>query len=514
MAQYCTEDSFEMLDTEDEFRFWSGGDGIYFTPSVSEDGTLSWTNNAGLTNPAPVNIFGYSSLPAKNATPGAAASFPDGAYDAPLADLRIGIEPVQSGSGDPSPDNVRPISGWSAARIEQSQKNLLKNDWIGKSRTAVGMTVTGNADGSLTFNGTATASGVIIWSLTDSSATSNAMAHKGRAIPPGRYIVSGMAAGFNLQVRGSNIYGGSDDNYIFASTGSREVTLVIDDTYQYNWIRIQISNGYTADNLTLYPMIRLASDPDSAYEPYNGKRYSVSFGEAGTVYGGTLDVLTGVLTVEMAMVDLGTLTWSAVSNERYDSAGIASVVKLPNSATVAANIVCSAYTTASNVDVYNRAILNSVAINASGHIMIYDTTYGSQADTTAFKAAVDGVQLIFELATPLTYQLDPVTITSLLGSNTLWADCGDIERLVYRADPGMVLAEEVTAQLAGIRSMLAYVESEMTATRNYTTGDYIVVGNNYYKVTANIANGGSIAVGVNVQNTTVGAQLTQINSQI
>ena len=35
----------------------SGG-GATFTPSVSADGTLSWTNNKGLTNPEPVNIKG------------------------------------------------------------------------------------------------------------------------------------------------------------------------------------------------------------------------------------------------------------------------------------------------------------------------------------------------------------------------------------------------------------------------------------------------------------------------
>lgn len=29
-----------------------------------------------------------------------------------LRGLTVGIEPVQPGSGDPSPDNVRPISGW------------------------------------------------------------------------------------------------------------------------------------------------------------------------------------------------------------------------------------------------------------------------------------------------------------------------------------------------------------------------------------------------------------------
>lgn len=36
----------------------TGQDGTTFTPSVSSDGTLSWTNNGGKTNPAPVNIKG------------------------------------------------------------------------------------------------------------------------------------------------------------------------------------------------------------------------------------------------------------------------------------------------------------------------------------------------------------------------------------------------------------------------------------------------------------------------
>lgn len=35
-----------------------GGSGATYTPAVSEDGTLSWTNNADLPNPEPVNIRG------------------------------------------------------------------------------------------------------------------------------------------------------------------------------------------------------------------------------------------------------------------------------------------------------------------------------------------------------------------------------------------------------------------------------------------------------------------------
>jgi hypothetical protein len=33
-----------------------GEKGATFTPSVSEDGTLSWTNDKGLENPVPFNI--------------------------------------------------------------------------------------------------------------------------------------------------------------------------------------------------------------------------------------------------------------------------------------------------------------------------------------------------------------------------------------------------------------------------------------------------------------------------
>lgn len=33
-----------------------GTDGVTFTPAVSEGGVLSWSNNGGLENPAPVHI--------------------------------------------------------------------------------------------------------------------------------------------------------------------------------------------------------------------------------------------------------------------------------------------------------------------------------------------------------------------------------------------------------------------------------------------------------------------------
>ena len=42
---------------------------------------------------------------------GEIATFPDGAAF-PMRSLKVALSPIQSGSGTPSPDNVRPISGW------------------------------------------------------------------------------------------------------------------------------------------------------------------------------------------------------------------------------------------------------------------------------------------------------------------------------------------------------------------------------------------------------------------
>lgn len=58
MADYCT-DAFKMVeDTDDSYRMWQGLVGPHYTPSVSNDGTLRWTNNGGLPNPSEVNLMG------------------------------------------------------------------------------------------------------------------------------------------------------------------------------------------------------------------------------------------------------------------------------------------------------------------------------------------------------------------------------------------------------------------------------------------------------------------------
>lgn len=44
----------------------SGGSKVYYIPRVSEDGILSWSNNGGAPNPAPVNVRGPAGEPGED----------------------------------------------------------------------------------------------------------------------------------------------------------------------------------------------------------------------------------------------------------------------------------------------------------------------------------------------------------------------------------------------------------------------------------------------------------------
>ena len=54
----------------------TGTPGVTFTPSVSADGVISWTNDGGLDNPEPVDIKGPAGQKGDTGAPGAAGKTP------------------------------------------------------------------------------------------------------------------------------------------------------------------------------------------------------------------------------------------------------------------------------------------------------------------------------------------------------------------------------------------------------------------------------------------------------
>ena len=169
---------------------------------------------------------------------------------------------------------------------------------------------------------------------------------------------------------------------------------------------------------------------NGTYEPYNGTSYTTDLGR--TVYGGTLDVVSGVLTVDRAMVDLGSLNWT-YDNTSYAYSFFTSTTIGARKSGSLGDACCSQYA----INQGGRYSLGSgtgqiASYNegASTSVCVRDDNY---TDATSFKTAMDGVQLVYELATPQTYQLTPQEVELLLGQNNVWSDGGDTA-VTYYAD--------------------------------------------------------------------------------
>lgn len=212
---------------------------------------------------------------------GAMATFSDG-EDLPLNSLNVNIEPVQSGSGDPSPDNVRPISGWSAVNVTLSGVNklppMVDGTYTGNGLTAV------VKDGVATLSGTSTASGnALIIPLAEEYTVTEGYLHLCNSVAN---------ASFAPTLEDVNAISAS--GIAWACSPVNRVGAIPSNRIGQKWnrVRVWIGSGVTISG-TYAPMV-CADNTVRPYEPYNGVTVTIDLGQ--TVYGGTLNPLTGVLT--------------------------------------------------------------------------------------------------------------------------------------------------------------------------------------------------------------------------
>lgn len=344
---------------------------------------------------------------------GAIASFPDGADDIPAKDLTVAIEPLQSGSGDPSPSNIRPISGWSGANVTRTGKNLLDQS---KCIARKYVTNSGNLGDSSD------------WCASDYTPIKG-----GQTYTVSGYEATGWAA--------CHAFYDNNKDFISAVYAINHSTFTSPNNAVY--VRLSIKS-----ETTTVAQLELGSTA-SSYVPYSGDTISITFpSAAGTVYGGTLDVTTGVLTVDMAMVDMGTLNWM------YYSAQQRIVAQVNSGKTAATNIgldgACSVYKVVNTgyAVMPDKSIIigNNFISNQYAAMVVYDSDY---TDAETFKTAVSGQTLVFPLKNPVTYQLTPTEVTTLLGTNNIWADCGD-STVEYRADTKLYIDKKIAALAAAM----------------------------------------------------------------
>lgn len=311
-------------------------------------------------------------------------------------------------------ENICPIYGHVSATAYRTGKNILPKR-AARTVEANGLTVTTNADGTVLVNGTST--GAII-TLRNHAQLANAGFG---ALAGQRLTLSGCPAGGSTSTYRIAWYNYDQPLTWSSDIGSGSTGTMMDlDANPNMSLVIRVANGTVCDNLLFKPMIRPETDTVSTYSPYTGNNYEVLFGQ--TVYGGTLDFVTGVLTATWKYRTLtGTESYS-MSNTTY----LISIARssYDNEAKNDGQIISDRFAYTANVTGWN---FGRVTISSAG-IIQFTNANQYYADADSFKswvaaqyAAGTPVQLCYELATPQTIQLDPQAITTLQGQNNIWA---------------------------------------------------------------------------------------------
>ena len=176
------------------------------------------------------------------------------------------------------------------------------------------------------------------------------------------------------------------------------------------------------------------------YEAPQIATYPISFGQ--TVYGGTLDVVSGVLTVKSKLyIPNGTGSVSSGMSFNKDGAtdhNVYYAISSANTPLVSNQTIGGAnteYTYCSHYPLGNSSTDNTYYVT-SGQIRIC-LPVSDERDTAAKFNAWVAEQ--YNAGTPLqccaklkeseylTYQLTPTQVSTLLGANNIWADAGTIE---------------------------------------------------------------------------------------
>ena len=313
--------------------------------------------------------------------------------------------------------NICPISGRTGLSVYRTGKNLFEvNSAI--AGTTNGCTISVASDGTITVSGT------------PSAKVSKAI-HPSAFSGIGSLVmsISGVPSGIRIYCKKV----GDSTSYPTLLNGS----ILDTDTYAYDTFVLEVNTTYNGTATDIRVQVEKGSTA-TTYESYTGNTYSVDWtSEAGTVYGGTLDVVTGVLTVDRAMVDLGTLTWgfstTADNVKCYYSNDISTLIKPVASHNDTPDMISSKYQTFS----WNSriSVTNGISMLANGQLRIIDINYQSESALSDFTASLFGVQLCYELATPLTYQLTATQVAVLAGTNNVWST-GDSVSVTYTKDTG------------------------------------------------------------------------------
>lgn len=316
-----------------------------------------------------------------------------------LAGLTVRIDPIQEGAGDPSPDNIRPISGRTGLTLMTDGKNLIDDS----------KKVSNSALTAITIGQTA---GYGTPSIFLKAGTYTFSVEFAEGVGGAGYVKVGSASGTRIW-----------------QTGQTQGTITLTDDSICSFYVYNSETPFTSVSDVIHAQVE-AGESASKYTPYTGAAYPVTWEtEAGTVYGGTLDVVSGVLTVDKLYAEFAedkyTLTYNSVytSVYGYGNSELGELIK-PNASTEVTEAICNML----------PSIARNVASSTPGIFQYHGQnnqvrlTFPRESDyDSPSKIYALGVTAVIPLKEPLAvYQLTPEDVKTLTGFNQIYSDAGPV----------------------------------------------------------------------------------------
>lgn len=327
---------------------------------------------------------------------------------------KINFTTSQSGTGTPSPSNVRPLVGVSSLSLNGCGKNLYGTETLYRANYAMNGSGTQYPNSSYDIyrvDKIGSIDGRLSW-YDDSEGLQN---------------LAVVIVAYN-----------ENDEIIsvipkyYSSPLNERITNVIVTIPEASYFLV--SRRKSSSRLQFE-----AGTQSTAYEQYTpGTNITINLGD--TYYGGVVDVEAGMLRVTHVIVDMGTLDWSRTTSS-LSYVGFYATMSDMSSGYPLAEKMCSAYKVVDKIRTQlsdlELGVFNTNSEGSRRQIFLRDDSF---AEYTAeqVQTALSGVMLVYELATPIEIPLTPQIVSVLNGNNTLTTNGTNIT-VVYQNNKNNIL---------------------------------------------------------------------------
>ena len=342
-------------------------------------------------------------------------------------------------------ENNCPISGWDECEVDRVGKNLFDGSK--------------ENHGFLASNGSITESAGDNWYYTDYIQITDK--------------VSISTSGAGLGNLPSVVWYDENKNYIGGESYANRLNMSFNLPSTAKYIRVSFYTSWV-DTLQIEK-----SSTATTYEPYKGKTYTIDLN--GTIYGGTIDATTGVMTVDRVKDTFTVGTGDYIRNLSAEP----KYIKEQTVSCAISDKMLPSYNTTETTHFYFDTNSRISIFNYTGDSLTFDVCY--------------------ELATPITIQLTSQQIQLLDGYNLISANTGDIsitttdiKGAIGQADALIETNTQAIREIDSLNdSIFGTVENGTTASKAYAQGDYFVKDIKMCKALTSIAQGATFTLGTN-----------------